>query len=677
VKLFTYTFVSAQFPVVNKSIDKVSAAGLLLALGIIYGDIGTSPLYVFNSIVNGRTVTESLVIGSLSCIIWTITFQTTLKYVLLISRADNKGEGGIFALYALVRRRRKWLLMPAIIGGAALLADGIITPPISITSAVEGLKNIPVMHSISTDTIVIIVLAILVIFFFLQQFGTGSIGKMFGPIMFVWFTMIAILGGMHLLDNFSIFKAFNPWYAINFLINYKGAFILLGAVFLCTTGAEALYSDLGHSGRGNLHVSWIYVKACLLINYLGQGSYLLANREGLTVTSALKAQLHLNTFYDLMPSWFVIIGVIIATSAAIIASQAMIASSFTLIGEAIRLNLWPKLRVKYPSEERGQLFVPAMNVLMLVGCAFIIIYFRQSSKMEAAYGLAIIITMIATTILFANYMVLHRIKPVWIYMFLAIYLTIELTFLAALSHKFLDGGYITTLLAAINFSVMYIWYRSRKIKNRYVEYVRLDHYIPMIQELSNDRSITKYATHLVYLTASYTPKEIEHKIVYSILNKKPKRADIYWFVHVETVDNPYTCEYIVDHIIPNDIIRIDFRLGFRVQQKIGLMLRKVIQDLVSNNEVNITSRYESLGRNNVVGDFQFIILEKYLSQDNELPFFEKIIMQLHFWLKGASLNDERGFGLDPSFVTVEKFPMMVSQIHQISLHRVFDEFSSE
>jgi KUP system potassium uptake protein len=662
---------------VNKSINKVSGAGLLLALGIIYGDIGTSPLYVFNSIVNGRMITEPLVIGSLSCIIWTITFQTTLKYVLLISRADNKGEGGIFALYALVRRRRKWLLLPAIIGGAALLADGIITPPISITSAVEGLQNIPIMHHISANTIMIIVLAILLIFFFLQQFGTGSIGRLFGPVMFIWFTMIAVLGCIHLLDNFSIFKAFNPYYAINFLINYKGAFVLLGAVFLCTTGAEALYSDLGHSGKGNLRVSWIYVKACLLLNYIGQGSYLLAHREGLTVTAALKEQLHLNTFYDLMPSWFVIVGVIIATSAAIIASQAMIASSFTLIGEAIRLNLWPKLRVKYPSEARGQLFIPAMNVLMFIGCAFVIIYFKQSSKMEAAYGLAIIITMIATTILFANYMVMHRVQPVWIYMFLVIYLTIELTFLAALSHKFLDGGYITTLLAAINFSVMYIWFRSRKIKNRYIEFVRLDHYIPMIQELSNDKSITKYATHLIYLTASYSPREIEHKIIYSILNKKPKRADIYWFVHVDTVDNPYTCEYIVDHIIPNDIIRIDFRLGFRVQQRISLMLRKVIQDLVTNNEVNITSRYESLERNSVVGDFQFVILEKYLSPDNELPFFEKIIMKLHFWLKEASLNEERGFGLDPSFVTVEKFPLMVSQIQQISLHRVFDEFDSE
>jgi KUP system potassium uptake protein len=662
---------------VSKSINKVSAAGLLVALGIIYGDIGTSPLYVFNSIINGRLIEESLIIGSLSCIIWTITLQTTIKYVLLILRADNKGEGGTFALYALVRRRRKWLVIPAMIGGASLLADGIITPPISITSAIEGLKTIPVFHNISVNTIMYIVLAILCVFFFLQQFGTGSIGKMFGPIMFIWFTMIAILGCVHLMDNLSIFKAFNPYYAINFLINYKGAFVLLGAVFLCTTGAEALYSDLGHCGRGNIRISWIYVKACLLLNYIGQGSYLLAHRSGLIITSHVKEQLHINSFYELMPGWFIIVGVIIATTAAIIASQAMIAGSFTLIGEALRLSLWPKMKVKYPSEAKGQLFIPAMNVLMFLGCAGVIFYFKESSKMEAAYGLAIIITMIATTILFANFMVLHRVKAIWIYIFMIFYLTIELTFLAALSHKFLEGGFITMMLAAIMFAVMYIWYRSRKIKNRYVEFVRLEHYIPMIQELSNDKSVPKYSTHLVYMTSAGNPKEIEHKIIYSILNKKPKRADIYWFVHVDTVDNPYTCEYSVEHIIPNDIIRVEFRLGFRVQQKINLMFRKVVEDLVSNNEVNITSRYESLERNNVVGDFQFIVMEKYLSQDNDLPFFEKIIMKLHFLLKEASLSEERGFGLDPSFVTIEKFPLMVSQIPQISLRRVFHDQHEE
>ena len=659
----------------SKQFNKVTAAGLIVALGIIYGDIGTSPLYVYNSIINGRMVDEALILGSLSCIIWTLTLQTTIKYVVLILRADNRGEGGTFALYALVRRRRKWLVIPAMIGGASLLADGIITPPISITSAIEGLKNIPVFHDISANVIMYIVLAILIAFFFLQQFGTGSIGKLFGPVMFIWFTMIAILGLIHLKDDLTIFRAFNPYYSINFLINYKGAFILLGAVFLCTTGAEALYSDLGHCGRGNVRVSWMYVKSCLLLNYIGQGAYLLAHRNGLTITSKLKEQLHINSFYDLMPDWFVIIGVIVATSAAIIASQAMIAGSFTLIGEALRLNLWPKMKVNYPSEAKGQLFIPGMNILLFLGCAGVVLFFKESSRMEAAYGLAIIITMIATTILFSNYLVLHRVHPFLIYCFILLYLAIEFTFLAALSHKFLEGGFITLLLAALMFTVMYVWYRSRRIKNRYVEFVRLDHYIPMIQELSNDRTIPKYATHLVYMTSANNPNEIEHKIIYSILNKKPKRADIYWLVHVDTLDDPYTCEYIVDHIIPNDIIRVEFRLGFRVQQKINLMFRKVVEELVNNNEVNITSRYESLERNNVVGDFQFIVMEKYLSSDNELPFFEKIIMKLHFWLKEISLNEERGFGLDPSFVTVEKFPLIVSPLPQIALKRIFEEQS--
>ena len=486
----------------TKNFNKVTSAGLLIALGIIYGDIGTSPLYVFNSIINGRLINEALIIGSLSCIIWTITLQTTIKYVILILRADNKGEGGTFALYALVRRRLKWLVIPAMIGGASLLADGIITPPISITSAIEGLKNIPALHDISRDFIMYIVLAILITFFFLQQFGTGSIGKMFGPVMFVWFTMIAVLGLIHLTDNFSIFKAFNPYYAINFLINYKGAFILLGAVFLCTTGAEALYSDLGHCGRGNIRVSWMYVKSCLLLNYLGQGAYLLANRAGVTITSQVKEQQHINAFYDVMPDWFTPVGVVVATSAAIIASQAMIAGSFTLIGEALRLNLWPKMKIKYPSEAKGQLFVPSMNLLMFIGCTGVVLYFKESSRMEAAYGLAIIITMIATTILFSNFMVLHRVKSLWIYVFLIFYLIVELTFLAALAHKFLEGGYITMLLATIMFSIMYIWYRSRKIKNRYVEFVRLEHYIPMIQELSHDKTVPKYSTHLVYLTSA-------------------------------------------------------------------------------------------------------------------------------------------------------------------------------
>lgn len=653
--------------------NKVTAAGLIIALGIIYGDIGTSPLYVFNAIISGRVVNEELIAGSLSCIIWTLTLQTTIKYVILILRADNRGEGGTFALYALVRRRKKWLVIPAMIGGAALLADGIITPPISITSAVEGLQELPVLRdNLTTNSIIIIVLVILSVFFFLQQFGTASIGKMFGPVMFIWFTMLATLGIIHVFDDLAIFKALSPYYAVEFLKNYPEGFWLLGAVFLCTTGAEALYSDLGHCGRSNIRVSWIYVKVCLLLNYFGQGAFLLANRHGLEITDDVKQSLGINAFYDLMPQWFIIIGVIIATTAAIIASQAMISGAFTLISEAMRLNLWPKMKIRYPSEEKGQLFIPGINLLLFAGCVGIVLYFQKSSNMEAAYGLAIIVTMLATTILFANYLVLHRVKSIWIYIFLLAYFTVELGYFVALMDKFIHGGYITLMVGGVMFVVMYVWYRARKIKNRYVEFVRMEHYIPKIQELSNDRAVPKYATHLVYLTSANNPKEIEHKIIYSILNKKPKRADIYWFVHVDTLDDPYTCEYKVEHIIPNDIIRIDFRLGFRMEPRINLMFRKVVEDLVANKEVNIISRYESLASSNTVGDFQFMVMEKYLSQDNELPFFERVVMKIYFWLKEHSLSEERGFGLDVANVTVEKFPLIVAPVSNLKLTRVED-----
>jgi KUP system potassium uptake protein len=555
------------------------------------------------------------------------------------------------------------------IGGAALLADGIITPPISITSAIEGLKEISYFSNIE-KYVVYIVLVILAMFFFLQQFGTASIGKFFGPIMFVWFSMLAVLGIVHISDDFQILKAFSPYYAVQFVSAYPNALFLLGAVFLCTTGAEALYSDLGHCGRSNIRISWIFVKTCLILNYLGQGAYLMANRGGLVITDAVKAQYGVNAFYDLMPEWFIIIGVIVATTAAVIASQAMITGSFTLISEAMRLNLWPKLKIRYPSEEKGQLFIPSLNLMMFLGCVGVVLYFRTSSRMEAAYGLAIIVTMLMTTILFSNYLISKRINKIYVWIFLTSYTLIEILFLYALLHKFTHGGYITLIIGGIMFLVMYCWFRARKIKNRYVEFVRLDHYIPKIQELSNDRSVPKYSTHLVYLTSADNPKEIEHKIIYSILNRKPKRADIYWFVHVDTLDEPYTMEYKVEHIIPNDIIRIDFRLGFRVEPRINLLFRKVVEDLVANKEVNIVSRYESLERGKVTGDFSFVVMEKYLSQDNDLPINERLIMKFHFWLKEASLSEERGFGLDASTVVIEKFPLIVAPVTNLKLKRI-------
>jgi len=655
----------------KNNINKVSLAGLVIALGIIYGDIGTSPLYVLKAILNHDLIPSGrfpeLIIGGISCIIWTLTLQTTIKYVVLTLRADNRGEGGIFSLYALVRRQKKWLVVPAMIGGAALLADGIITPPVTVTSAIEGLELIPAFAGITREAIVLIVMTIICVLFFMQQFGTYNIGKLFGPIMLAWFIMMALLGGSHLMDNLSVLRAFNPYYAIRLLIDYPGGFWLLGAVFLCTTGAEALYSDLGHCGRKNIYVTWVFVKLCLILNYLGQGAWLLAQYKNGTL------DLGRNPFFAVMPDNFRLVGILIATAAAVIASQALISGSFTLISEALRLNLWPKMKIKYPSEEKGQVYIPGVNTLLWIGCLAIVLHFQESSKMEAAYGLAITLCMISTSILFANYLIGKRIRRAWVVLYLLVYLVIELSFLGANLNKFPHGGYVAIIVGGILFGVMYVWFRSRKIKNRYVEFVRLEHYVPMIQELSNDKSIPMYSTHLVYMTSANNPKEIEHKIIYSILNRKPKRADIYWFVHVDIVDDPYTTEFVVEHIIPNDIIRVEFRLGFRVEQKIQLMMKRVVEELYANKEVNIASRYESLERNNISSDFQFVVLEKFLSNDNELPFFEKLIMKYYFWLKKISLGEEKGFGLDSSYVQVEKFPLIVSTTRSLHLRRVYPD----
>ena len=653
--------------------NRISIAGFLIALGIIYGDIGTSPLYVLNAITSGKQITDELIIGALSLIIWTLTLQTTIKYVILTLQADNKGEGGIFSLYALVKRRKKWLVLPAMLGGAALLADGMITPPISVTSAIEGLKQVPVLQDISQWTVIYIVIGILSVLFFVQQFGTAFIGRSFGPVMSIWFTMLATLGVFHLVEDLSILRAFNPVYGIKLLITYPSGFYILGGVFLCTTGAEALYSDLGHCGKWNIRYSWIMVKTCLILNYLGQGAWLLTHHNGRLISAEL-IESGFNPFYGVMPHWFLFFGIGIATAATIIiASQALISGSFTLVSEAMRLNLWPKLRIKYPTEAKGQLYVPAVNLLLFTGCIGIVLYFKKASNMEAAYGLAITVTMLATSILFANYLVIKRTRPVLVYLYLLVYLSIELSFFYANLEKFPHGGFVTLIIGGILFFLMYDWYKARKIKNRYIEFVRLEHYIPKIQNVSNDRTIPKFASHLIYLTSADNPNEIEHKIIYSILDKKPKRADIYWFIHVNTVDDPYTAEYTVSHIIPNDIIRIEFRLGFRVPPRINLLFQKVVEEMLENKEVNIHPRSTSIVNNGKGGDFTFIVLEKFLSPDNELHFFEKMIMRFHFFIKEVSLSEEKGFGLDPSNVVVEKMPLMISPVSKLRLKRVMTD----
>jgi KUP system potassium uptake protein len=648
--------------------SKLTMGGLLITLGIIYGDIGTSPLYVMKAIIGlHHIINPDIILGGLSCIFWTLTLQTTLKYVIITLSADNHGEGGIFALYALVKRTKiKWLIVPAIVGGSALLADGIITPPISVSSAVEGVRTF--YPSINTVPIVI---AILVVLFTIQQFGTKLVGKFFAPMMLVWFSMLGILGIIQIGDNLSVFKAINPYYAYELLRIHPDGFYVLGFVFLCTTGAEALYSDMGHCGRKNIRISWIFVKVTLVLNYFGQGAYLIKH-SGDTLYHL--GGNNANPFYLVMEGWFQPIGIVIATMAAVIASQALISGSFTLINEAMRLSFWPKVKIKYPTDLKGQLYIPSINWLLLAGCIGIVLHFEESGNMEHAYGLAIILCMIMTTILLNYYLIMKRVKWYLIAPLILIYVIIEFSFLAANITKFMDGGYVTLFIACLLIGIMTIWFLAKKISKNYTKMVNIADYKKVLAELSLDLSIPKYATHLVYMTNSNRVDEIEEKVMYSILQKRPKRADIYWLIHVNILNEPYRKEFKVNEIIKDDLYRIDFYLGFREPTKINLMFKEVIKDMVKNGEVDITSRYESLNKNNIIGDFKFVLSEKFLSNDSDLTFFEKIIMYSYFFMKKFSLSEEKGFGLDSSSVKIEQFPLVIHAPEKIEMKRIFSQY---
>ena len=638
-------------------LNKITFGGLLVTLGIIYGDIGTSPLYVMNAIIGDRVISPELVLGGISCIFWTLTLQTTFKYVFLTLRADNKGEGGIFSLYALVRKTKvKWLVFAAILGGSALLADGLITPAISVASAVEGIQ---ILHP-DLPTIPIII-SIIFFLFFIQQFGSNFVGKSFGPIMLLWFSMLFILGFHQLMQNPSVLKAVNPYYAYQLLVNYPEGFWILGAVFLCTTGAEALYSDLGHVGRKNIYITWTMVKFCLLINYFGQGANLL-KFEGKTID--------VNPFYQLMPEWFLLIGIIISTTAAVVASQALISGAFTVVNEAMRLNFGPKLKVVYPTDLRGQVYIPTVNWVLCIGCIGVILFFQHSSNMEGAYGLAIIINMMMTTILLSFYLYLKRYPLPLVTLTFLLFIVIEIAFLVANSIKFEHGGYVTMILAMFLFVTMYVWYAARKIRNQFVDFVKVKDFLEILTNLSKDESIPKYATNLVYLTSANRRDEIESKVMYSLLQKFPKRADIYWFVHVDVLDEPYTMEYKVEEMVNDKVIHIDFRLGFRIEPRINQMFRQVVEELVKNNEVDITSRYTSLKEKNVIGDFRFVVIEKTLSYDNKLTFYEKFVLNAYDFLKMLSLPESKAFGLDTSSVTVENVPLVVKPSGKFKLKRI-------
>ena len=646
---------------------RITTAGLLITLGIIYGDIGTSPLYTFQTIMTeGGKATAELVLGAISCVFWTLTLQTTFKYVFITLKADNKGEGGVFSLYALVRRYGKKLVYPAIIGAGTLLADGIITPPITVTSAIEGLNMVHGMENVifpGNNLVVEAVLVILLLLFLFQRFGTKVVGGSFGPIMFVWFSMLAILGLNQIMHYPTVLKALSPVYGLELLIRHPKGFWLLGAVFLCTTGAEALYSDLGHCGRKNIQVSWIFVKTTLVLNYLGQGAWVLMQHTN---------DLHgANPFFSIVPHWFLLPSIFIATAASIIASQALISGSFTLINEAISLNFWPKVTVKFPTDIRGQIYIPSINWILCLGCFLVVLYFRTSEAMTAAYGFSITVAMLMTTILIFFFLRRTKHLPLWLVIpILVVFVTVESSFFVANAVKIVKRLFFLVFEFGLIFT-MYIWYNARKINNRFLNFIDLNEHIPLLEALSRDESVPKFTSHLIYLTKANRAHQIEEKILYSIFSHNPKRADVYWFVHIERTDEPYTMEYGVEELMNDKVIRVEFRLGFRVQQRVGMMFRKVVMEMITNKELDVVSRFPSLKKHNIAEDFRFVILEKFLSYDNEFSVREGFILNTYFSMKKLALAEEKAFGLDSSETVVEKLPMVVAPVSKINLQRAY------
>ena len=636
---------------------KITAVTLLVALGIIYGDIGTSPLYVMKAIIGTKQITELLVYGGVSCVFWTLTFQTTLKYIILTLSADNHGEGGVFSLYALVKRFGKGkLVIPTILGATTLLADGIITPPISVASAVEGLGD--VIPNIPTISIVVVIISLLFIF---QRFGTQKVGSIFGPAIFIWFTMLLVLGVSQILHHPMIIKALNPVYAYELLTQYPKGFWLLGAVFLCTTGAEALYSDLGHCGKENIQLTWIFVKISLVASYLGQSAWLMVHQGELLLGR--------NPFYAIMPHWFLLPGVFIATFATIIASQALISGSFTLINEAISLNFWPRVTLKNPTNLKGQIYIPSINNILWFGCVLMILYFKNSTNMEAAYGFSITIAMMMTTVLLGYYLVyIKKVRLSLVTLILVVFAIIEISFFIANVSK-IKQRWMFLFFELFIFMVMYVWYYSRKINNTFLRFTNLKEQTPILNELSEDDSIPKYATHLIYLSKADKTYEIEEKIIKSIFAKKPKRADVYWFLHINRTNDPFALNYEVIELLDDKVIKVVLNVGFRIQPKVELYFKKIVQELVDRKELNLHIRPDGSTKYNNEPDFKFVIIEKFISVENEFAFKEGWMLTTYFWLKKLSLSDEKAFGLDKSDVKIEEYPMVYSPTLNVPLHR--------
>ena len=627
---------------------RVGFLGLLITLGIVFGDIGTSPLYVMKAILHtGEAIDESTILGALSCIIWTLTLQTTIKYVCVALRADNNGEGGILALYALLRKMKsKWIYLLAIIGASTLLADGIITPAITVTTAIEGLESIS-----PNLPVVPITLGIITIIFFVQRFGTESIGKSFGVFMLIWFLLLGMTGAFSITSYPLILKAFNPYYAAMLLAKSPQWFLILGAVFLCTTGAEALYSDLGHCGRKNITISWVFVKAMLILNYLGQGAWVL-NHVSMAPS--------VNPFFSIMPQNMLIFSIIMATGAAIVASQALISGTFSILSEAMNLHFWPRMRIKHPTHVKGQLYIPMINLAMYIGVVLIILLFRDSSHMEAAYGLAITITMLMTTLLLGFYLHTKGVARIFILLFVGAYCVIEGIFLAANLSKFLAGGWCTMLIGGVLFLMMYVWVRAIKIRVHYISTKPLDDYYQIISDIKADESIPKYASNLVYVNHADKEGSVDDKLLYSIINKQPKRADHYWLINLEFVDTPDTLEYRCETLIPDTLYSVTMHIGFRIEPRVSLYLRQVVEDLVASRKVDITSTYTSLRKNNISGDFRFIIIHRVYYPESSDNRQQNLLMSIYALISKIGIDEPKALGLDTSMVVVERVPLIIN-----------------
>ncbi|MFT4143334.1 MAG: KUP/HAK/KT family potassium transporter [Mobilitalea sp.] len=658
----------------KSKISKLSLGGILVTLGVVYGDIGTSPLYVMKSVLHGNggiaNVSENFILGTLSLVFWTLTILTTIKYVLITLKADNNGEGGIFSLFTLVRKNSKWLVIPAMIGGSALLADGMLTPAVTVTSAVEGLKLLPVFHDFfgnSQSNILIIVIFIIFTLFFIQHLGTESIGKLFGPIMFIWFSSLAVFGIINLTKDPTLLRALSPHYAIDILFSSdnKVGFFILGSIFLCSTGAEALYSDLGHVGRKSIYFTWPFIKVCLLLNYFGQGAWILSVNNN----PAFDTTHEINPFFQMIPDNFLVYGIIISTLAAIIASQALISGSFTLVSEAIKLDLFPKLHTLYPSRLKGQLYIPAINRILCVVCIGIVLYFQSSEKMEAAYGLAITVTMLMTTILLFNYMLKKKTPIVLAVIMLVFFMAFELSFFVSNLLKFFHGGFVAVIIAIAILFIMYLWYKSHLVKNRYREYVNMEDYKNQLNQLRHDADIPKYASNLVCLTSCANPKEIERKFMYFLLDKRPKKADVYWFVNVIVTDDPYQAEYSIETFDTSYIVNIQLKLGFRVEQNLNVYMRQISTELVKTKEIEIQNHTYSILPDRKLGDFRFIFIQEILSQESSLRGWEAYLLKIKFFIQKFTADPTVWFGLDTSDVYIEKVPMFYSQSNRTILKR--------